>query len=160
VRRTWSKHPCPPATTPTRQPPLLQESSRALRSPNRVLAALFFTPICEGCTVLQKSEAHPLIVLSFTHSLQKHRGCHPERFFNSPTLPSSTVTPLDATLTADLRVGFQGLYLQTLTEQPTEISRNRPPASPLDATLTDFAPVTPLSATLTKNAGGWVTSCS
>src|SRR5882724_3374967 len=48
------------------------------------------------------------------------RGCHQERSFNSSTLNSSTsasVSPLDATLTADLRVGFQGLYLQILSRQ-------------------------------------------
>jgi hypothetical protein len=99
-----------------------------------------FDPLC---ALLQKSERHPFYLQSLAHSLQKHRGCHQERFFNSSNLNSSIllpVTPLDATLAADLRV-------------LTEISRNSPPATPLDATLTDFAPVTPLSATLTKTRG-------
>jgi len=34
----------------------------------------------------------------------------------------TALSPLDATLVDELRVGFQGLYLQTLTKQPTEIA--------------------------------------
>jgi len=109
-----------------------------------------------SCSLLQKSECHPFYLQPFARSLQKRRRCHHNRFSNSSILrsaASSPATPLDATLTDDLRVGFQGLYLQTLSQQTTEISRNRPPVTPVDATLTDFAPVTPLSATLTKIGG-------
>src|SRR5882724_6141177 len=108
------------------------------------------------CTVLQKCEGHLFPLQPLPASLQKPRGCHKERLSN-PCSPLATrdspLTPLSATLTADLRVGFQGLYLQTLTEQPTEISRNRQLANPLDATLTRSTSVTPLSATLTRNRG-------
>jgi hypothetical protein len=55
---------------------------------------------CTFCTLLQKSEAHPIIFQLFARSLQKHRGCHQERFFQSsnfelfhrlaPTLPSAS----------------------------------------------------------------------
>jgi len=52
----------------------------------------------------------------------------------------TALSPLDATLVDELRVlpGF---------------SRNRDRVSPAESTLTDFAPVTPLSATLTENTG-------
>jgi hypothetical protein len=86
----------------------------------------------------------------------KTPGCHPERFFNRPILNSATsspVSPFDATLAAGLRVGFQGLYLQTLSRKMTEISRNRPSATPLESTLTRSASVNPLGATLTKTRG-------
>jgi len=50
------------------------------------------------------------------------------------------LSPLDATLVDELRV-------------LAEISRNCPPPTPVESTLTNFAPVTPLSATLTKTGG-------
>jgi len=60
---------------------------------------------------------------------------------NLPTCEfSNSLSPLEATLTADLPV------LQCF-------GRNRPLTTPLDAILTDLAPVTPLSATLTKKVG-------
>ncbi len=77
-------------------------------------------------------------------TLHKNTRVSPRAFFNSSTLNFSTSappTPLSATLTADLRV------------LPC-FGRNRPPATPLDATLTEARAVTPLSATLTKNGGG------
>jgi hypothetical protein len=86
---------------------------------------------------------HPLPFQSPTHSFAKTPGWHQERSFNSSTLDSSTssaTTPLSATLTAKHRV-------------LAEISRNRPSATPLDATLTESASVTPLGATLTKKGG-------
>jgi len=92
------------------------------------------------CTLLQRSEPHPVTFQSFARSLQKHRGIIKSWFSTFSILLSLAVTPLGATLTADLRV-------------LTEISRNQRPASPLDATLIDFAPVTPLSATLTRTRG-------
>ena len=102
------------------------------------------------CTLLQKSEAHPLPFQPLPASLQNHRGWHQERFSNSANFSqpsnlrtcqlSNALSPLSATLTVDLRV-------------LAEISRNCPSATPLDATLTDFAPVSPLAATLTKNRG-------
>ena len=51
--------------------------------------SLFFTPICEGCTLVHKSEAHPLTFQSLAHSVQKHRGCHQE---HSPNSSSFTLT--------------------------------------------------------------------
>jgi hypothetical protein len=52
----------------------------------------------------------------------------------------TVLSPLDATLVDELRV-------------LTEIGRNCPPATPIESILTDFASVTPLSATLTKTMG-------
>jgi hypothetical protein len=73
----------------------------------------------------------------------KTPGCYQERFLSPLVSRDSPLTALDATLTADLRV-------------LTEISRNCPPASPLDATLAGTSAVTPLEATLTKmRGGGW-----
>src|SRR5882724_1438210 len=96
------------------------------------------------CTLLQKSEAHSLTFQSLPGSLHKHRGCQREYLFlfNFSALNSQLdLTPLDATLTANFRV------------LPC-FGRSCPRATPLDATLTDSAPVTPLSATLTKSWGG------
>jgi hypothetical protein len=116
-----------------------------------------------------KNEAHPLSPQPLPHSYTKTPGCqglylqtlsrkmcHPQRFSNSADFALFTdhethstehvaLTPLSATLTADLRV------------LPC-FGRSCPPATPLGATLTDFAPVTPLSATLTKNKGGGMPS--
>ena len=102
------------------------------------------------CTLLQKSEAHPLPFQPLPASLQNHRGWHQERFSNSANFSqlsnlrtcqlSNALSPLSATLTVDLRV-------------LAEISRNWPPASPLDATLTESTAVTPLDATLIKKPG-------
>jgi hypothetical protein len=91
-----------------------------------------------------KNEDHPLSPQPLAHSYTKTPECHPERFlpFDFLTLNFRLdLTPLSATLIADLRV------------LPC-FGRNRPPATPLDATLTDLTPVTPLSATLTKTPGG------
>jgi len=52
----------------------------------------------------------------------------------------TALSPLDATLVDELRV-------------LAEIGRSCPPATPVESTLTDFASVTPLSATLTKTWG-------
>ena len=113
---------------------------------------------------LYKNEAHPLSSQLFARWYTKTPGCqglylqtlsgkmcHPKRFsisYNSAlftdhgTRPTdhAPIIPLSATLAADLRV------------LPC-FGRNCPPATPLDATLTDLAPVSPLSATLTKNSG-------
>src|SRR5882724_8368932 len=109
----------------------------AAMSSSRGLAALF-------CTLLYQSETHLMSFQPLPHSLQKHPGCHLERHFNSSTSncsASSPATPSQSTLVDVLRV------------LPC-FSRNCPPASPFDATLTDFACVTPLSATLTKTGEG------
>ena len=101
-------------------------------------------------------EEHPLPFESSTQSFAKTPGCHQERFpiSCSPLATHlSPVTPLSATLAAEHRVGFQVLYLQTLSWQRPCFSRNRPPTTPLEATLTEISSVTPLSATLTKTPG-------
>src|SRR5882724_342178 len=113
-------------------------------SPAKPLSRSLSSCLALCCALLQKSKAHPLAFQSLPCSLQKHGGCYQKSSFDSSTLNSSTfslATPLDATLTADLRV------------LPC-FRRNRPPTSLLESTLTDIASVTPLSATLTKNAGG------
>src|SRR5882724_3501043 len=95
------------------------------------------------CALLRQSEAHPLTFQGFAHSLRVYPGCHQERFFHGrrpPAVNFRLVTPLDATLTAELRV-------------LAEINRNCPPASLLDAILTETSSVTPLGATLTKTGG-------
>jgi hypothetical protein len=102
-----------------------------------------------SCIRVQKSETHPVTFQSLARSLQKPR-VSPKAFFqlrnfsqpsNLQTCElSNALSPLEATLTADLRV-------------LAEINRNCQPATPLDATLTEISPVTPLSATLTKNRG-------
>ena len=129
--------------------PVISNSSLFL-----ALLALSLEGTCEEYTLVQKSEAHPLLFQSLARSLQKHRGWPQERFSNS-CLPPATrpLSSLESTLVDDPRVGFQGLYLQTLTRQPTEISRSCPPTSPLYATLTRSVSVTPLEATLTRNRG-------
>jgi hypothetical protein len=121
----------------------LRNGVGSLRS---ILSALFPRSFALSCILLQKSERHPFHLQSFAHSLQKHRGCHQERCFNSSNLNSSMLvaaTPLDATLTDDLRV-------------LPRFGRSWPATTPLDATLTDFPSVTPLSATLTNIRGGGV----
>jgi hypothetical protein len=73
----------------------------------------------------------------------KTPGVSPQAFlqlFNLHPCGFSPATPLEATLAADLRV-------------LPRFGRNRLRASPLGATLTDFPPITPLSATLTKIKG-------
>jgi len=120
------------------------------------LSSLFLATICEryilSARCVQERSASPLF--SITSALYtKTPGCHQEGFSHPLANLDSPLTSLDATLTGDLRVGFQGLYLQTLSQQKTEISRNWPPASPLDATLTRARAVTPLEATLTKTRG-------
>jgi hypothetical protein len=70
----------------------------------------------------------------------KIRSMTPPTFNLHQPTAAMLLSPLSATLTADLRV------------LPC-FGRSCPPATPLDATLTDSAPVTPLSATLTKNVG-------
>jgi hypothetical protein len=128
------------STHPIHRRPSTRSAPNPRRTPSpgssRALAPLF-------CTLLHKSETHPVPFQSVAHSLQKHPGCHPERHFNSSILNCSAfspASPAESTLVDVLRV------------LPC-FSRSCPPASPLDATLTDFASVTPLSATLTK-AGG------
>jgi hypothetical protein len=95
--------------------------------------------------LLHKSEAHPQSFQPLPHSLCVYPGAVRRPYFLTSLNPyfAPVLTPLEATLTADLRV------------LPC-FGRDCPPATPLDATLTDLAPVTPLSATLTKNPGeGW-----
>jgi hypothetical protein len=96
------------------------------------------------CTLLQKSEAHPLSFQPVAHSLQKHPGWRLFRHYFLTSLHpyfAPVLTPLSATLTADLRV------------LPC-FGRSCPPATSLDATLTKTSAVTPLGATLTKNTRG------
>ena len=95
------------------------------------------------CALLQESGAHPLFFQSSAHSFCVYPGWHQARFSDPSVLDSSvfaTATPLDATLTGDLRV-------------LTEIIRNLQPISPLGATLTKVGAITPLDATLTKTGG-------
>ena len=97
-----------------------------------------------------KSEAQLLPFHAPAHSLQRHRDATKSTSFNSSTLHSSTsalLSPSESTLTAKLRV------------LPC-FGRNRPPASPLDATLTRSRSVSLLDATLTKNWGVGGRSCS
>jgi len=104
------------------------------------------------CALLQESGAHPLFFQSSAHSFCVYPGWHQQLFFHSSilnSLPRCPASPLEATLTDDPRV-------------LAEISRNRPPTSPFDATLTGTSAVTPLDATLTKNqgvGGVMLTSC-
>jgi hypothetical protein len=97
-------------------------------------------------TLLQKSEAHHLSFQPVAHSLQKHLGWRTSPsllpYFITSLLPP-LLSPLSATLTADLRV------------LPV-FGRSCPPATSLDATLTKTSAVTPLGATLTKNTKGAV----
>ena len=65
----------------------------------------------------------------------------------------SPLSSLESTLVDDLRVGFQGLYLQTLTRQPTEISRNCLPATLLGSTFTDPCTCKPFIRNTYKNMG-------
>ncbi len=101
---------------------------------SRALAPLF-------CTLLHQSETHPVPFQSVAHSLQKHPGCRLEPFRSYASTRHSSLSPLDSALADVLRV------------LPC-FSRNCPPATPVESTLTDFASVTPLSATLTKTGGG------
>jgi hypothetical protein len=93
---------------------------------------------------VHQSVTHPASFQSLPHSLCVYPGWHQERSsfpalgFQLSTL--DLLTPLNATLTANLRV------------LPC-FGRNCPSTSPLDATLTKSSPVTPLSATLTKKPG-------
>src|ERR1700676_293969 len=64
-----------------------------LTSPRSIPDSSLF---CTFCTVLQKSEAHPLPLQSLPASLQKPRECRQERFFDlatrhSPLPPSSSL---------------------------------------------------------------------
>ena len=114
--------------------------------------------ICKGCALscpdpreVHQSEKHLLHFqsLPFTpispslegHSLCVYPGRHQERSVSCRLSAVGFVSPLSATLMDDLRV------------LPC-FGRSCPPATPLDATLTDSASVNPLSATLTKNRGG------
>jgi len=125
-----------------RRPAVLLTFPRDSSSSSLFLALLALS--LEEFVLDHENQAHPLPFQSSTHSFAKAPGWHQERSFHSSTLnPSSCspATPLSATLTDDLRV------------LPCFV-RNRPLASPLDATLAETSPVTSLSATLTKNWGG------
>ena len=118
--------------------------------------SLLPAPSCEGFALLRQSETHLLIFQLVPHSLQKHSGVTKSVSFNSSTLHLSTfsvLSPLESALTDEHRVGFRGLYLQTLSRQATEISRNRPPTARAESTLTESRAVSPLDATLTKRRG-------
>src|ERR1700676_1111437 len=98
------------------------------------------------CTLLQKSESHPLCAQSFARSLQKHWGCPQQRFFLATRSPRaskghSPLSPLESALTGKRRVlpGF---------------GRNRRPTTPLESALTRKRSVTPLESALTKKPGG------
>src|SRR5882724_6807739 len=80
--------------------------------------------------LLHQSEAHSVSFQSLPHSFARTPGRHQVRFPNSvdssqpSNLPTfNALSPLEATLTDDLRV-------------LPEISRNRPPATPAKSTLT------------------------
>ena len=66
---------------------------------------------------------------------------------------SGPLTPVESALTGEFRAGFQGLYLQTLSQQTTEIGRKHSPATPLESALTARGFVTPLESALTKTLG-------
>ena len=112
----------------------------------------------DGFILDHEIEEHPLPFQSSAHSFlprsargAKTPGWHQEPSSNSSTLRRSTcspATPLDATLTDDLRV-LPCFDRSCLLPKPVESTLTE---------LTDFAPVTPLSATLTKNRGRGVLS--
>jgi hypothetical protein len=92
---------------------------------------------------VHQSVTHPASFQSLPHSLCVYPGWRLFRLYFLTSLRpyfSSVLTPLSATLAAGLRV------------LPC-FGRNRPPATPLDATLTESTAVTPLAATLTKTRG-------
>src|SRR5882724_2999561 len=94
--------------------------------------------------LLHQSEAHPLPFQPLADSLRVYPVWHQERFFlfNSSALHVQLdLTALESALTDERRV-------------LAEIIRNRPPATLVESILTRSAPVTPLSATLTKTRGG------
>jgi hypothetical protein len=94
--------------------------------------------------LLHQSETHPLPFQPFAHSLCVYPGWRPERSPNSRSPLATRHSPLSSlksTLVDDLRV-------------LTEISRNWPPATPLESTLTRLPSITPLESALTKNQGG------
>ena len=143
-----------------RRPAVLLTSPRDISN-----SSLFLALSREGFVLDHQIAAHPVPFQSSTHSFSprsargaKTPGCHQECFsisadFSQPPnllaqslegqtcQPSNALSPLDATLTAELRV-------------LTEISRSCPPTSPVESILTDCTPVTPLDATLTKTRGG------
>jgi len=98
-------------------------------------------------TLDHQIEAHLLHLQSFPHSFAKTPGVRSVRSFNLITSTCSPVTLLESTLVDVLRVGF-------LTEQQTEISRNRPPTTPVKSILTETAPVTTFRMNTYKKQGG------
>src|SRR5256885_15843322 len=58
---------------------------------------------------------------SFPHSLGKTPGCHHDVYQLPASTSTNTLSPLESALAGELRVGFQGLYLQTLTWQKTAV---------------------------------------
>ena len=127
-RRSSSAPPIPPSTP-------------GIRSLTPLFCHCLPALTCEGFALLHQSEAHLLPFQPLPHSFAKTPGCHQECAPNSSTI---TLTPSVSLLESTLANEHSVL---------AEISRSCPPVNRLESTLTDFAPVTPLSATLTKNAG-------
>jgi hypothetical protein len=116
--------------------------------------ALFLALSREGCTLLHRSEAHLFFFQPFAHSLRVYRGWHPQgnshfgircvtavvpalcpqlvcaEHRGVTRLPAwaghSSLSPLQSALTAEVRVGFQGLHLQTLSRHMTAIEPKLP----------------------------------
>src|SRR5882724_8567660 len=120
---------------------------------SHALSSVFFPRPARRALFCTRVRAIPFLFHSLRTLCMFTRGCHLARFSNYPSPTSASVSLLESALTAKLRVGFQGLYLQTLSQQTTEISRNRPPTSPLESTLTRLPFVTPLESALTKKGG-------
>jgi len=97
-------------------------------------------PCRSSRTLHHQIATHPISFQLLIHSVAKTPGWCQKRplSLNSLTFNfAPSLSPLESTLMDELRV-------------LAEISRNCPLATPLQSTLTDFAPVTPLNATLTK----------
>src|SRR5882724_7008185 len=116
---------------------------------SHTLSSLFFSRPARRA-LFCSSESHSLSFPYFTHSLRLYPGVSPDAFFQ--------LSVADLCLRKSFRIStysqtprrVSGFVLANLGQQTTEISRNRPPTSPLESTLTRLPFVTPLESALTK----------
>ena len=131
-------------------PALRVVASRGLGHLKRT-AYLSSSPPTASCAVTYEGSSPT----SQTMSSTREAACEDSSAFQPSTFDSElSVTPLESALTDELRVGFQGLYLQTLTEKRPGIGRTCFCITPLDSALTDTPPISPLESALAKKMGG------
>ena len=129
-----------PSFPRVRTPPAPLPTSSALSAHSRAL-------FCTRAKRIPFPFNHPRTLCA------KHPGVTKRDYSFRRLTPQSPLTPVESALADEFRVGFQGLYLQTLSQQTTEVGRTSPSATLLESALTATCFVTPLESALTKKLG-------